>query len=222
MTDDAHYDQMARHRSDRIMLWQRLTVSIQGDWQKIEQAGLDLALEASLDLLMGRVKTAEIFRATQGDCAAIVTDAEELSSDVNRICEMVALVTGSMVHANDPDILKRSRAILHAATDLRECLDRFQLAATDFRDGFPLQPGGRGVLSDQLTGGMSGRFREFAEITRTVWRKAGLSIGGNGVPDQGFTKFLDAVHNEVFGRSIPGRSALLAALRNSWPKPRIR
>lgn len=210
------------YRSSRVALWAKLTASIPQAWEKIEQAGLQFVLDEALSLLQCQVESAEIFTVSQADVAAIVNDAAKIMDDVDDLATSVAVATASVVHARDPSVAEEAHAMMLAAHDAVHTLSMFKLAAKKFQDALPAQSGGRGVLSTKVTGGTIERFREFAETVRSVWQKAGLSIGGTGSRDEGFAKFLDAVHLEVFGRTIPPRGVFLAELRGIRPKQRIR
>lgn len=146
----------------------------------------------------------------------------EVSETVRALGKDAALMLASLAPAENQNIRKSADLMLDAAAAATIHVDNLVFAAEDLRDVLPVQEGGKGLLSDQLAGNTGRFFREFAEVARDVWLSAGLTIGGNGVPDQGYGAFLDAVHGEVFGRTIPSRTKLMSALRNTWPGPRIR
>lgn len=179
-------------------------------------------INSALDTFIKLHKTRKLFRLRQKELSVIASEAEAISSATTAIAAKIAMAVMAVSAAEDRDVPERARAMLDAAADLRRSLDGMILAIADFAEAVPTQEGSPVVLSEIIAGPTGKPFRDFAEIARDAWRAAGLSIGGNGVEDQGFGLFLDAVHLEVVGRKIPGRAALLADLRNTWPRPRIR
>lgn len=84
------------------------------------------------------------------------------------------------------------------------------VAAADALTALPARSGGRGAFTSEH------RRREildFGEGALSIFRRCGLSTGGNRDRDPALGAFLDAACRHVTGGPIPGRAALLSALR---------
>ena len=208
--------------ADREALWVRVTASLSTEWERVALTGNLPGINAALDTLVRLHKTRKLFRLRQKELALIASEAEAISNATAAIGARIAMAVAAVSAAEDREVPERASAMLDAAADLRRSIDGMIRAIADFADAVPTQEGSPVVLSEIIAGPTGKPFHDFAEVARDAWRTAGLSIGGNGVEDQGFGLFLDAVHLEVMGRKIPGRAALLADLRNTWPRPRIR
>lgn len=208
--------------ADRKALWERLTASLPTEWERVAHTGNLPQIDAALNRFMVLCRTRKLFRLRQKELSLIKSAAEDIASATAALGARTAMAVWAVSSTEDCALSERASAMLDAAADAQRSIDGVILAIADFADVLPRQQGAPVVLSDIIAGPTGKPFHDFAEIARDAWRTAGLSIGGNGVEDQGFGLFLDAVHLHVVGRKIPGRATLLAALRNTWPSPRIR
>lgn len=148
-----------------------------------------------------------------------VQRAEKRAFDLEDLAEDAWSITQSFHDAADVELSRaafvvfaRAASASHAADELLDALERF-------REAVPAKGGGRGKLSAQAR---RKALHLFAEEIRDLWTRRGLSLGGNGQPNDGFGDFLLAVYNAVTRESresLPNGAALLARLRNDWPGP---
>lgn len=204
----------------REVFWEKVSQGLPNEWAAIEASGGRAGLDLGLEALLIQTQTQRRFQISQSTMASIANETESLCLSGHRLGADIGLAVVALSGAKEQNIRDAAKAALDAAGDLMEALKKFQLSIGGLNDLLPDQKGGRGQLSDQVSGGHTEFFKLFAEVTRQVWREAGLSIGGNGAVDQGFAAFLDAVHLELFGGPMRGRGAMLAKLR-TWPKPRF-
>lgn len=209
-------------KAEREAFWLKVTVSLPAEWEQLTLAGSRPTLDEALNKFINRQRTRELFQMSQGELSDIASDAESLSKSTEKIGQKIGLALAAVSTAVDREVPRRAEAMLDAMVDLHRSLDGLLLAIAHFEELLPKQSGGPVLLTEKMSGPVGQPFRSFAEVAREAWRSAGLSVGGNGVPDQGFGDFLDAVHVEVLARKIPGRNAMLAELRKTWPGPRIR
>ena len=100
-------------------------------------------------------------------------------------------------------------ALFLALAGVVDALDPADAAANALRQA-PKKAGGPGKLTENL------RLRSVEDFGRAMpplFRRVGLSLGGNGSKSKSFATFLDVLHQEIEGRPIPGRGVLLADLR---------
>lgn len=203
----------AEHRAERRALWARLTTALPAEWAQVEKAGGTTTLDDAFDRLNRRILFSDLFERRQPEMRRFREQSQENVSAVETLGMEAFAIFGSIAATNDPRVLGRGADLVEAAIGLVRAAEAFAMAARELVDELPDQGGGKGALSRQLQGGRNAPFIAFAEAARGAWRSAGLTIGGNGVVDQGYSAFLDAVHAEVFGRDIPGRREVLSSLR---------
>lgn len=207
--------------SEREAFWDRVTCSFKSDWDRVKASGGQDVLDLAVDDLCRKARTRKLFRLSQKAVSGIAANAEDLSRDAASLGREIGLAVAALSVAEDYKIPAIANEMLDAATEVSQGLERLLQAIALLEDVLPTQSGGPQVLSEKVSGNAGSFFMDFAEAAREVWRSAGLSIGGNAVADDGYSEFLDQVHMELFNREIPGRGALLADLRNTWPKPRF-
>lgn len=92
--------------------------------------------------------------------------------------------------------------------------DRPELAAAESAAGALLAtPGKFGGRGEYTANTRPRPIALFGEAMVPIFRAAGIPLGGNASRDKAFAAFLDLAHDFVIGGPIPGKKALLAALR---------
>lgn len=196
--------QAKRSTANREALWGRVTASLPAEWERVVLTGNLPVINAALNTLINLRRARKLFRLRQKELSDIASDAEALSDAADAIGAKIAMAFVAVSAAEDREISERASAMLDAAADLQRSLEGLILAIAHFAEVVPTQEGAPVVLSEVISGKTGKPFQDFAAVARDAWRAAGLSIGGNGIKDQGFGLFLDAVHLEVVGRKIPG------------------
>jgi hypothetical protein len=74
----------------------------------------------------------------------------------------------------------------------------------------PEKRGGRGAYTENLR---SKPVEEFGRAMISLFRAAGIPLGGNASRDPAFDAFIEIAHSHVEGSPVPGKAALLASLR---------
>lgn len=213
--------QALRLHSEREAFWDRVSSCFKIEWEKVRASGGQDVLDLAVDELCRKARTRKLFRLSQRAVSGFAANAEDLSRGAVSLGNEIGLAVAALSVAEDREIPNIANEMLDAATEVSRGLERLLKAIALLEGLLPTQSGGPQLLSDKVSGNSGRFFRDFAEAAREVWRSAGLSIGGNAVADDGYSEFLDRVHMELFNKEIPGRGALLADLRNTWPKPRF-
>lgn len=104
-------------------------------------------------------------------------------------------LTDAPANEEIPDQLRDWHSLEKAASALRSA---------------PIKAGGPG----EYTQGLRPRpVSEFGRSMVPLFRRVGISIGGNATKDKAFETFLDLMHQHVEGRPLPSKAKILAELR---------
>ena len=201
--------------AERRAFWDRMASTIQPEWAQIEKAGGVEVMDLALDRLTRKCLLRDWFERDSQQFKRFADRARSIATEVYSLSMESNVVAGSALGAKDESLRSRGADLMLAGSELVVAMGRFTDLAAALLENLPDQGGGRGILSRQIDGGPHEPFRAFALVARDTWRESGLTVGGNGSVDQGFSAFLDAVHADLFGTKIAGRPALLARLRKA-------